>query len=674
MLVLLALLVLVFAGFGPLIFHVSDRSGADDDVYFDGFGDATWSVFAAITSSSYPNQVMPSYRRFRESALYFVSFIALGAFLLLNLVVVVVLVEFQRNSQDAADVLRANRRILLMRAFALLAKPCPQQPELLVVPRPRMLRLLDALRDQYGDFARVGIPRGEARLVLLDILDVDCDGRVALADFLFLLDVVRIRLQLVEALPTADARGPSSSASSASSAAPSARLARLLQGLARSRVADIVVDALCAALVLASLLLNRRALYASTPSSRLVYLLVTLVCAGQMLVKVAALGGAEALRSFRARFDAVVASLLVVALVVDGGVSAAAGRAEGSQVTGWTLLARCVMMLKLVVAPRNLRALFLLLSQRRLEQLAASRATTVEAPAPAPDDDERGAAPDDDDRLALSAEQRRALRSELRRFRKYQRLVTALSRLLRRVLTKTLTLGIVFMCTGYAFASLGEMVFGGAIRTDLAQTNDAFARSTYASNALFTLNFNDFCSAVLTLFCCLKVSDFDVIASGFATSVDTFGARCFFAAWYVLGVLLLLNVVKSFFLGEFLTLFAGRDAANPFARPQTPTPTAAPVAGRNEDAEKVLRRGLQRSLSLRSGATLQLDAQPAAAAAPATTEQPAAAHASAAFRAQMSMGASRALTEEECARLRQHVRRLSSHSGHSPGHLPPLSA
>lgn len=64
--------------------------------------------------------------------------------------------------------------------------------------------------------------------------------------------------------------------------------------------------------------------------------------------------------------------------------------------------------------------------------------------------------------------------------------------------------------------------------------------------------------AYITLFCCLHVSDFDVITSGFTAATSNV-SRLYFAAWYVMGVLLLLNIVKSFFLADFMGL-VGRTA------------------------------------------------------------------------------------------------------------------
>jgi hypothetical protein len=78
--------------------------------------------------------------------------------------------------------------------------------------------------------------------------------------------------------------------------------------------------------------------------------------------------------------------------------------------------------------------------------------------------------------------------------------------------------------------------------------------SQFVLNDFWAINFNDMMSSISTLFICLHVSDFDIVTSGYTSSTTNY-SRIFFAAWYVIGVLFMLNVLKSFFLGEFLSLF-----------------------------------------------------------------------------------------------------------------------
>ncbi|KAJ1443383.1 hypothetical protein B484DRAFT_389541, partial [Ochromonadaceae sp. CCMP2298] len=88
------------------------------------------------------------------------------------------------------------------------------------------------------------------------------------------------------------------------------------------------------------------------------------------------------------------------------------------------------------------------------------------------------------------------------------------ARLMRRICAKTLTLGIVFLCLGYFFATLGQFLFGGLIdKSPTGPHYDALTSSRYAVAGYWGLNFNDFMSSCITLFCCLHVSDFDLITT-----------------------------------------------------------------------------------------------------------------------------------------------------------------
>jgi hypothetical protein len=124
--------------------------------------------------------------------------------------------------------------------------------------------------------------------------------------------------------------------------------------------------------------------------------------------------------------------------------------------------------------------------------------------------------------------------------------------LLRRILRRMFTLAIVFFWILFLFGIIGVSIFGGTMSLSPSSSNyNALISSDYGKNNYYDLNFNDLTSALVTLFCCLHVSDFDVITEGFVVVTNKY-ARLYFLAWYIFGVLLLLNMIKSFFLTEFL--------------------------------------------------------------------------------------------------------------------------
>jgi Ca2+-binding EF-hand superfamily protein/membrane protein implicated in regulation of membrane protease activity len=477
-LVVFLLLVVLLAACGPYLFNLK-HSGEDDDmhqVYFDSFRASAWSVFVAITTSNYPNQIMPAYRSSREAFLYVLAFVCLGAFTMLNLVLVTVLVEFQKASQLSADIQKASRTVLLLRAFEVLD---PEGKG--YVERAQVQLLLDELYKHYADFRKAGVPRGTARDILIDILDVDGDGRISVQDFLYFVEVTRIKVREDGGETYLERRCPGLVAS-----APF----RVLRSVVDYPYFNLVVDTVTAALILVSVLVNYDHTYQQTASSvGIDYTLIEVLCF-EALVKIAVWGWSKYKASFRNKIDFLIAFGALASLI------GALSYADAGQVNGFTILMRVLLMFRLFIYPRNLRYV---LDNRRIKRIG---------------------------------------------------------RLLRRILSKIATLGIVFLCIGYFFASLGLLFFGGLINRSPEHNPryDDLINSRYGRADFYPLNFNDFGSACITLFACLQVSDFDTVASGF-TATSGGHAKVYFALWYVVGVLLMLNILKSFFLGEFLALF-----------------------------------------------------------------------------------------------------------------------
>jgi hypothetical protein len=472
------LMVVLFAAFGPYLLNLR-TSGEDDDmnqVYFNTFADSSWSVFVAITSSNYPNQILPAYRENREVFLYFFAFISIGAFGMLNLILVLVLVEFQRASQLATDIQRASRQVLLMRAFEVL------DPEGVgSISRAQIMLLLDELYLHYADFRKAGVPKGAARDILVDILDVDGDGKITVHDFLFFLDVMRVKVSKESDATFVEKNFPAVAASYAF---------QLLCRTVRHPYFNLIVDTTVAVMILSNIFINSKNAYRQTATSVAIAYTVVEIVTAEVAAKVLVRGWSSYKRSFRNRLDFPLAIGAFICMIGSIGC-----RSVG-RVNGFTILMRVLLMLRLFMYPRNIRYFF----------------------------ENRG----------------------LKRF----------ARLLRRILSKTLTISIVFLCTGYVFASVGLFLYGGLIdKSPVSNSHyDQLVTSRYGIAGYYALNFNDFMSACITLFCCLHVSDFDIIASGF-TATTTENAKGYFALWYMVGVLLMLNILKSFFLGEFLALF-----------------------------------------------------------------------------------------------------------------------
>jgi hypothetical protein len=109
--------------------------------------------------------------------------------------------------------------------------------------------------------------------------------------------------------------------------------------------------------------------------------------------------------------------------------------------------------------------------------------------------------------------------------------------------------------TMYFFSVLGMQLFGGLINKDPARPEfallmeDDFGQSNYWVN-----NFNDIPSGMVVCFELIMVNNWMVFSDGFAL-VTSKWARWFFVAFYIVGVLIMLNIVVAFVLDAFMAQY-----------------------------------------------------------------------------------------------------------------------
>jgi Ca2+-binding EF-hand superfamily protein/membrane protein implicated in regulation of membrane protease activity len=465
-------LVLFFASMGPFIFH--ECSTCDDDDFnrsqFETLPDSVWSVFVAITSSSYPGQVMPIYRRSRLFFLYFFFFISLGAYGVMNLCLIVVLYQYNRHAQLHADEVHAAQDILMIRAFQVLDTRSSGY-----LTYNQVGRVLNELYEHYTDFRKAGVPSESKQHLLMKILDIDGDGRISADDFAYLIDVTRIKLKMDEDDTLFQTHCPALANSGCFTA-----FADFIKG----RLYITAIDVVLVSLMLADLALTPD-IYSLHSVKKYYGIKIAALCflAFNTLATYVVRGHRNFMKYLRNRVDLFIfASYLFVV------VGFACTENNAPLYAGIAVYGQLVEIWRVLLFPRVFRTLL----------------------------------PEGS----------------------YQLLNVAVRKIIRSVYTLT----VVFACTFFAMSNVGVLVFGGKVSTSpTSQNYVALNASQYGINGFWTLNFNDMPSAFVTLFCCLHVSDFDVITSGFV-AVTSPWARLYFAAWYVVGVLLLLNIVKSYFL------------------------------------------------------------------------------------------------------------------------------
>lgn len=469
-LIAFTMLVVLCASFGPFIFNI--RSAHDDDdynqTYFNTFPESVWSVFVAITSSSFPNQVMPLYRQYNAFILYIIAFVGVGAFGALNIILVFVLAEYRKGFDQFSIKATELREVLLLRAFDVLDT---EQRGWLTYTQTAAL--FDELHAHYGDFLRFGNVSRRKRNLLTKILDIDGDGVISADDFKFLIDVTRIRLKQTSDATFLDLFFP---------AMRRTFFVQTFISFFQTKSADLVCDSVVLSLILIRLVLVPDIFFQSNEPLRILNLLLLVVFLIELLGGVCALG----FKSYQLRVGHRVNATLTFVYI-----SACLLSLYSSYGIFPAVLQGIVQVIRLIIFPRVVFVFF-------------------------------------PDRMAT------------------------VGKLLRKVIRRMGSLAVVLICSWYLFAVVGVYLFGGLVNqsTNIASFK-ALRGSVYGRNQFWDLNFNDMPSALVTLFCCLHVSDFDVITAGFVVVTNKF-ARVYFVAWYVVGVLLLLNIIKSFFLTEFL--------------------------------------------------------------------------------------------------------------------------
>lgn len=101
----------------------------------------------------------------------------------------------------------------------------------------------------------------------------------------------------------------------------------------------------------------------------------------------------------------------------------------------------------------------------------------------------------------------------------------------------------------YFFAILGMELFGGK----LVASDPAVARSSYGLHDYYRIHFDDLPTSLVALFYLLVVNNWPILAEGCVAATSRW-ARLYFLAFYVVAVLVVMNVFVAFVLDAYLTM------------------------------------------------------------------------------------------------------------------------
>jgi hypothetical protein len=476
------------------------------DASFANLGISFVSLYALLTTVNYPSVMMPSYNQSKWWSLLFISYLILGVFILMNLVLAVVYNNYRKHFKADIKKIIVRRNMLMSLVFDLLEPLEPMRTKrtrttTLSPPPPRLsasgaseLLNLDEHVDN-GDgsggaatispaapeelsiglqlwcefMKRVKPSWSQQRVSLLfDLLDMDDDRRVTAVDF----------LRVPTLLETTFHRSDSHVDNVFSRAMPrfySSNAVARFRAFVLSRyfgwLVDIVIVINCVLIVVDFYLNHFNQLDRSSVLA--IEIAFTTVFALELFSKVFVMGPRGYWSDMWHRFDC----FIVVASAIDIGVALAIHEPNSLQVSRFLLLGRVVRLLRLVY--------------------------------------------------------------KLKRFRVVLRSISILSPVV-------MTYGVVMFVLYYAFAMVGMDLWGGAITPDA----EALRGTAFASDNYFANNFNSLPESLVLLFVLTVQNDWLVLASGFV-AVSTPFAYIYFIVFNVVSTIMILNIIVAFILEVF---------------------------------------------------------------------------------------------------------------------------
>ncbi|XP_074641111.1 two pore calcium channel protein 1-like isoform X2 [Tubulanus polymorphus] len=123
MLALLIFFMIIFSILGFYLFHT-----IESDSYFDTIWTSFISLFVLLTTANYPDVMMPAYNNSRWSCIFFIIYLAVELYFVMNLVLAVVYESFTRFEKAKLKKLFLHKRQACQYAFSLLvSKRHPKQ-------------------------------------------------------------------------------------------------------------------------------------------------------------------------------------------------------------------------------------------------------------------------------------------------------------------------------------------------------------------------------------------------------------------------------------------------------------------------------------------------------------------------------------------------------------------
>lgn len=103
------LLVLFFSLVGIILFPIYTEEGA---TYFPSLVKGMWSLLVLLTTANFPDVMLPAYRESRSAFLYFLIFMIVGMFFLVNALTAIVMSAYQQTLEVDRAHLKETKEVI----------------------------------------------------------------------------------------------------------------------------------------------------------------------------------------------------------------------------------------------------------------------------------------------------------------------------------------------------------------------------------------------------------------------------------------------------------------------------------------------------------------------------------------------------------------------------------
>lgn len=168
---ILAILIVFYGWFGVVIFYDSEQGKRD----FSNLIEGCWTLWICVTTANYPDVMMPSYNNNRLSAIFFVSYMIISFFLLMNLILAGVVNAYDEAINGRKQARKEIAHESLTKAFHLMDPNNTGR-----VGQHTIMALFLILNEDYPEIRRLS--EDETKL-LFGFLDKDGSSTITLDEF-----------------------------------------------------------------------------------------------------------------------------------------------------------------------------------------------------------------------------------------------------------------------------------------------------------------------------------------------------------------------------------------------------------------------------------------------------------------------------------------------------------